>query len=155
MKHLIGKNIFFLLLLASNIYAQEYSGNGADVMNILKVAKEFSKAYVDSDYDTLVSIYSDDAKILPPGTNIISSKNLIKEKWVLPKGVKVIYHEVIPKEITVIGDIAYDYGIYEGSSLNENNKRSMWKGKYVIIWKKVDDSWKIYLDIWNRIDIKK
>jgi len=28
---------------------------------------------------------------------------------------------------------------------------SSWKGKYVIVWKKVDSKWKMHLDIWNSV----
>jgi len=34
------------LLFATNFYAQQYSGNGADITNILENVKEFSKAYI-------------------------------------------------------------------------------------------------------------
>ena len=61
------------------------------------------------------------------------------------------FHKITPKEIKVVGNEAYDYGYYEGTTLRANGSESNWKGKYVIIWKKVAGEWKIYLDIWNRI----
>jgi ketosteroid isomerase-like protein len=30
-----------------------------------------------------------------------------------------------------------------------DGSESAWQGKNVMIWKKVDEEWKMYLDIWN------
>ena len=100
-------------------------------------------------------MYCADAKIFPAGDDIIIGQTAIKKKWTLPKGAKVLSHKVTPKEIKIIENYAYDYGYYEGSSINKDNVTSNWKGKYVIIWKKEDNNWKIYLDIWNRINESK
>jgi len=54
-------------------------------------------------------------------------------------------------EITIIKKTAYDYGYYEGETIMKDGSSSKWKGKYMIIWKKVGKDWKIYLDIWNSI----
>ncbi len=153
MKRLQIKSTLLLFLFSISFYAQEYSGSGEDINKILVNVKNFSKAYVDADYDKLTSFYSADGKIFPAGSDIIVGHKAIKNKWIMPKGTKILSHKVTPKEIKVIEDYAYDYGYYEGSS---SRKKEVYpfKGKYVIIWKKVGDDWKIYLDIWNKIDQK-
>ncbi|MEO0584930.1 MAG: nuclear transport factor 2 family protein [Bacteroidota bacterium] len=67
----------------------------------------------------------------------------------MPEGVAITYHKVTPEEIKIIGDEAYDYGYYEGKTKSAERGESSWGGKYVIIWRKVEGEWKIYLDIWN------
>ena len=148
------KGTIFLLFLSVSFYAQEYSGKGEDINTILNNIKSFSKAYVNANYDELTSFYSTDAKIFPTGVDIIKGHEAIKKRWVLPKGAKILSHKIIPVEIKVAEDYAYDYGYYEGTSTNKEGVSSTWKGKYVIVWKKVNNDWKIYLDIWNRIDEK-
>ena len=49
------------------------------------------------------------------------------------------------------GDTAYDFGYYYGTTIVEGKEAESWKGKYVIVWKRVDGDWKMYLDIWNRV----
>ena len=61
------------------------------------------------------------------------------------------YHKITALNIEIIGDTAYDHGYYEGRTLNEDGQETSWRGKYVVVWKKVDDNWKMQLDIWNRI----
>jgi len=152
--HLKIKSTLLVLLLSLNIFAQEYSGKGEDINKILNTIDAFSKAYVSADFDKLTTFYSTDGKIFPTGADIIVGHKAIKKRWILPKGSKILYHKITPEEIKIIDDYAYDYGYYEGNS-SDNNTVNGFKGKYVIVWKKIDNDWKIYLDIWNRIDIKK
>ena len=144
------KSTLLLFLFSLSFYAQEYSGKGEDINKILENVKSFSAAYVGADYDNLTSFYSTDGKIFPAESDIIVGHEAIKKRWTLPKGVKIISHKVTPKEIKIIEDYAYDYGYYKGRSANKKGENAF-KGKYVIVWKKVANDWKIYLDIWNNI----
>jgi len=140
-------------LLTISVYGQEYVGKGEDVSKILENSKAFSKAYMDGDIDKLTSFYTEDGKIFPDKSDIIEGYDAIKKRWTLPKRIKIISHKAIPKEINVINGYAYDYGYYEGTSKNtKTNTTINFKGKYVIVWKKENDDWKMYLDIWNALE---
>lgn len=83
--------------------------------------------------------------------DILGGQEALKKYWTPKPGSGITYHKVTPLEITIFGDTAHDHGYYEGRSLGPNGEPSTWRGKYVIIWKKVDGTWKMYLDIWNRM----
>jgi len=134
-----------------NLKAQDYNGPEEDIELILENIKAFSKNVMASDAEGIGQAYSLDAKIFPNNVDIIMGRAAITEYWTFDNGRKIPYHKIIPMEITVMGDKAYDYGYYEGRSLDANGEEHSWKGKYVIVWKKVDGEWFIYLDIWNRI----
>jgi ketosteroid isomerase-like protein len=123
----------------------------SDLAIIEENTAAFSKAYVNADYESLANFYTTDAKIFPNNTPIITGRDGIKKQWILPQGVKTIHHKVTPSEINIENNYAYDYGIYEGKTMTKEEKEVSWKGKYVIVWKKINNDWKIYLDIWNRI----
>lgn len=127
------------------------SEHNSDMEQIIEKSKAFSKAYMDGDINKLVSIYTDDAKIFPMNQSILEGTEALNKYWTLPDGVKILKHKAIPSEIMIEDKYAYDYGFYEGITLKKNKEAVNWKGKYVIIWKKINDDWKIYLDIWNRI----
>ncbi|MFK7980684.1 MAG: DUF4440 domain-containing protein [Saprospiraceae bacterium] len=119
---------------------------------ILKNIKAFSQALMNQDYDTVVDAYTDDAKIFPQNSSILTGKTAIRKYWTPPTGSnrKTTYHKITPEEIKILGDEAYDYGYYEGKSIGEDGQESSWGGKYVITWKEVEpDVWKMYLDILN------
>ena len=113
-------------------------------------SRRFSKAYEEGDYQTMTELYTEDAYIFPPNSGIISGAVDILKKWTLPKDTRILSHKATPTDIVVHGDFAYDFGTYEGISEDEKG-RYQWKGKYVIVWKFTGTSWKMYLDIWNRI----
>jgi len=123
----------------------------SDLEIIKENIKAFSKAYMNGNIDVLVNMYTEDGKIFPNNRQIMSGKTELKSYWALPEDVKILHHKVTPSEIHIENDIAYDYGYYEGKTLTKEKKEVSWHGKYVIIWKKLNGEWKIYLDIWNNV----
>ncbi|PRX54623.1 YybH family protein [Flagellimonas meridianipacifica] len=140
----------FVILYAYLGFSQTFQGNPKDVNQILENTKMFSEYVMTSNYDGIEASYTDDAKIFPNNTLILEGKDIIKY-WTLPDGISTPYHKITQSEITVLENTAYDYGYYEGKTKRQDGQISSWKGKYVIVWKKVDDNWKMYLDIWNGV----
>lgn len=118
---------------------------------ILSNIKDFSISVMSSDYPSVGMAYTVDAKIFPNNMDIIQGREAIIEYWTLPEGLQTKYHNITPEEIKVLGNEAYDYGYYEGTTRRSDGSEVSWKGKYVIVWRKIDQEWKIYLDIWNGI----
>jgi ketosteroid isomerase-like protein len=148
------KNTLLLLLfLPAFLLAQQTSDDEAIIRKNLTV---FSQAVMDGDYDAVVNTYTADAKIFPNDLEILSGENAIRDYWTPAenRSWKTTYHHLMPEEIKIIGDTAYDYGYYEGRSMNVAGEESYFKGKYVVVWKKESPGvWKIYLDIWNRVKV--
>ena len=128
-----------------------FANNEKERQKILSNTKNFSQAYMDADYDAMAQAYTADGKIFPGNANIIEGQEAIRARWVIKNGSKILHHQVHPEEIKFNGNYAYDYGYYEGKTQSKDGAISEWKGKYVIVWKKVQDDWKMYLDIWNRV----
>lgn len=139
-------------LLCMTATAQQFEGDERDIQQILTNIENFSGYYMNADYDNLARAYTRDAKILPPGTDIIEGREAIKQRWIVPDEVQIIHHKIEPAEIKVIGEYAYDAGYYEGTTRRADQTEVSWEGKYLIVWKKEEGEWKIYLDAWNRID---
>ena len=142
---------FILMLSAVFSSAQNFIGDEKDIQSILKNIANFSHSFMNDDPQGMADAYTSDGKIFPNGDDIIVGQEGLLKYWTLPDGVKVKYHKVTPLEIYVNGDRADDHGYYEGTTISQDGKTSSWKGKYVIIWKKINGEWKIYLDIWNGI----
>lgn len=127
--------------------AQNYQGPKEDIDAILKQAKAFSLAVVNYDTTALGEFYTEDAKIFPTGSDIISGRAPIRHRWSNSKN--IISHELIPLEIKIYDNEAYDYGYFKGTSTNKEGNESSWSGKYLVIWRKEKGVWRMYLDIWN------
>lgn len=151
MKYLIIIVLAFMTF--GQVKAQTLNGNKKDIKTILENTKAFSKYLMASDYEMIADSYTDNAKIFPNNTKILEGEDIIKY-WRLPEGFSTSYHKITQTEITVIEDTAYDYGYYEGKTKNTKGEERSWKGKYVIVWKKKEGNWKMYLDIWNNVKDK-
>ncbi|WP_075343037.1 YybH family protein [Tenacibaculum agarivorans] len=147
--------ITIVLVLSINFcQSQTFNGKKTDIDEILKNTRQFSSFVVASNYQKIADSYTKDAKIFPNRTKILSGNDIINY-WTLPEGIATVFHKITQEEITIVDETAYDYGYYEGKTKHKDGRISSWKGKYVIVWKKVDDQWKMYLDIWNSVKEKK
>lgn len=126
-------------------------GPKADTEIILHNIAQFSKHVMNGDEKAIAAAYTVDGKIFPTNANIIEGESSLEKYWKPAEGYVTTYHKITPVEINVQGDQAYDFGHYEGESKSPDGSLSKWNGKYVIVWKKVDGEWKMYLDIWNNI----
>jgi len=119
---------------------------------ILKNIAAFSQHVMNGDAKAIAAAYTADGKIFPTNRDIMEGTQVLEKYWTPNKNYKTTHHKITPSEIKILGDEAYDYGYYEGKTLNKSDGTiSSWRGKYVIVWKKINGDWKIYLDIWNNI----
>lgn len=127
------------------------SSQEKEVSVIKERVKLFSANLMAGKKKEVVEMYTEDGKIFPMNQGILEGEEL-SQYWnpSEPSNWKTTYHKVTPVEIKILGNEAYDYGYYEGTSTNGTSE-SKFQGKYVIVWKKIDGTWKIYLDIWNPI----
>jgi len=147
------KYLLITVLLLTNsglLHSQALKGNKEDIQTILKNTEAFSTYVMASDYEKIAASYTEDAKIFPNNSKILEGKDIIGY-WKLPEGLSTSYHKITQSEITIVEDTAYDYGYYEGKTKHKDGHISSWKGKYVIVWKKVNGDWKKHLDIWNNL----
>lgn len=142
----------FIIIVSLSSFGQTFSGPQKEIDQILANIEAFSKHYMNSDYESIANAYTLDGKILPPGPEIIKGREAIKQRWILPDGVTILSHVVEPSEITIVGKTAYDIGYYYGKTKRKDGSEVLWKGKYMIVWKKIKDDWKIYADIWNKVN---
>lgn len=128
------------------------SGDSSDVAAILEQSRRFSAAYVAGDVDTLVSIYTEDGVAAPGGRDFVRGQEALRRLWTLPEGRVVTQHRATPSELHVDGDLAYDWGYYEGAA-GPPDAQQPFSGKYLIVWRRGPDGvWRMAHDMWNRLD---
>jgi ketosteroid isomerase-like protein len=149
-KNILCTSAFIILSLAS-AFSQNYIGDRKEIDSILENIVQFSGYIMASNYAQIGKSYTEDARIFPTNKDIIQGRESIIDYWTMPEGSRISYHKVTPIEIKIWGDEAYDYGYYEGVTTRVTGEKTSWRGKYVIVWRKTNEEWKIHLDIWNRI----
>ncbi|HEX6910873.1 MAG TPA: nuclear transport factor 2 family protein [Longimicrobium sp.] len=123
--------------------------DSGEVAQIQALSRRFSAAYVAGDVETMVGLYTPDAVIFPGNSEMLQGPDAIRRYWTLPAGQRVTRHVATPTEIRIDGDHAYDYGVYEVAGERGGTAWGPTLGKYVIVWRRTPDGWRMHLDMWN------
>jgi ketosteroid isomerase-like protein len=125
----------------------------ADSIAIAEAARAFSAAYVRGDPEAMTAAYTDDAVIFPDRVAAISSRQAIQKYWTLPDNRRITQHQILPDELVIHGDVAYDHGRFTISGSTDGVPWGPSWGKYVVVWQRsAAGTWQMKLDIWNRLD---
>ena len=119
-------------------------------LGIAKVESELSVIsdviHVLKDTAYLNNIFTEDAKVFPPNSEIVIGRKAISKlnfDW-------VNYGIYEFKESTTSSYGNENYVIDEGTYyLRYGKVNTIDKGKYINIWKNINGEWKIYSNIWN------
>jgi uncharacterized protein (TIGR02246 family) len=117
---------------------------------IAEANKGFVEAFNIGDLKKAMDVYTDDALILPPNAEMIRGKDAITAYWLaaLDMGVREANLETV--ELTQMGeDTTCEIGKYQLKIHPKGGEAFTDKGKFMMIWKKVNGSWKWHIDAWN------
>jgi len=107
---------------------------------------QFMAAVSQGDAAGAAACYTEDAQFMPPNGEIVSGREAIQEamQGLIDAGIKGLRLEAI--EVEGHGDTAYEVG--KGTLTGEDGQ-TIDEVKYIVIWKKVGDAWKLHRDIFN------
>ena len=138
--------VLVTLVATGPVHAQ---GSRSDTTAIQEAARQFSAAYMRGDADAITALYTRDAVIFPERSDAISGHNALRRYWTRKPGQKMTRHVLIPTRIEVDGQHAYDHGTYEIAGEREGKAWGPVRGKYLVVWRREPDGWKMQLDMWN------
>ncbi len=116
---------------------------------IKAINQKFMAAVKRGDTAALAALYTGDARLLPPNHQPVSGTQAIKDFWetIIAMGVKEARLE--SAEVETRGDMAYEIGRYVLTFQLPGETAITELGKYVVVWKNQNDTWKLHIDIWN------
>lgn len=111
---------------------------------LMEVDRAWSQSV--KDIDTFVSYFASDATIYAPGMPAVTGADAIKKTFAEMAGAPGFSLSFTPAKAVVAasGDIGYTSGTYEMAMSGASEQ-----GKYVTVWKKEGDAWKVTEDIFN------
>ena len=112
---------------------------------ISKTNEAFMLALANGDAPGIAALYSDDAQFFPPNAEVVTGKQEIQIVFqgFIDSGINGAKLE--STEIEGIGDKAFEVGKYTLSV----DDQVVDNGKYIVIWMKVGEEWKVHRDIIN------
>ena len=113
---------------------------------IATAVRSFSDAFTRQDPVAIAAMYTTDATLLPPDSEMMRGRDAIQNFWqgAMNMGIKEASLETVSVESR--DDLAYEVGKFRMSM--EVDAASM-TGKYVVVWKVEGDAWRMHVDIWN------
>jgi len=96
--------------------------------------------------EAAAALYTESAKIMPPGRDAAVGRSDIQAVWqgAIDNGVKQA--ELKTDEVQQYNDTVIEVGRY---ILSGSEEEVLDQGKYMVIWKQVDDQWMLHRGIWN------
>jgi len=97
----------------------------------------------------IAAIYTEDAAILPPNSEMIRGRQGIEKFWkaAMQMGVKDAVFPIL--ELSGTDEIVHTIGNYTIKIQPKGQKPTEHNGKYITIWKHTASGWKVHRDIWN------
>lgn len=113
---------------------------------ILETNQRFIASVAAQNAPDLAALYTEDAQLFPPNSDVIEGADNITAFWqdAFDSGLGGASLDTI--EVDNEGDTAIESGRYRMTTLDGQVAD---QGKYVVVWKRLDDHWYIHRDIWN------
>jgi uncharacterized protein (TIGR02246 family) len=133
-------SMLFVLLVAGCMQTPQ-----ADLDGLKAMREVWQSAFEAKDSAAIAAIYSADGAVLPPNGETVAGRAAIDAFWkeFLASG---IGGEIQDTEVYAHGDLGYKVGRY---SITDADGAVVDEGKYVEIWREVDDQWQLHRDIFN------
>ncbi len=110
------------------------------------VIEAYEQAFNKDDVDACVALFTEDAQILPQHGPIVSGVADIRQFLQAQMTPVVLFNT--ETEMTIVrGDIAIEQGHYSVRDLRRAS--DIEAGKYLHVWRKVNNDWKLYRMIYN------
>ena len=137
--HRIALVIAFVTGLTAPVFAQE--------AEIAAVNAKWMDFFNKGDFAAVASLYTDDATAFPPGSAMVKGRAAIAAMW-KTMAEKVGDPTVTTLEVKPLGPFAArEIGTFSLKTKGEKPQAVV--GKYVVVWEKVGNDWKLAADIWN------
>ena len=137
--HRIALVIAIVTCLTAPVLAQQ--------AEIEAVNAKWMDFFNEGDFARVASLYTDDATAFPPGSAMVKGRAAIAAMW-KSMAEKVNDPKVTTLEVKPLGPTAArEIGTLSLRTKGEKPQEVV--GKYVVVWEKVGNDWKLAADIWN------
>lgn len=134
-----------LLLAPATAASQEHADHPDLQADIAKGTAAWQAAFNSGDGAAVAALYTDDAALLPPGGDPVRGLEAIQAYWTGAASTGETF-ALTTVEVTGHGDMAVEVGTYSGAGADGAHTDH---GKFMVLWMKVDGTWKMHRDMWN------
>jgi len=128
-----------------------------DSATIEALTNKLAEAFNARDFAAVGAMYANDAVICPPNSNIVTGKGNIQSFWERKRMIQGMSFESISVKplgesaVRTVGTLSLKVGRQNAGPRAAAAPQNAINAKYVFVWQKIGDEWKIESSIWNRI----
>ena len=140
-------NLLRTAVLVGLIGCLALPASAADTRSAIRAANaEFSAAVAKSDSAALAALYAADGEVMPAGSDPVRGTAAIQKFWqgALSSGIAGVSLKTV--EVFAQGSTATEVGQYE---LRDKAGKVLDHGKYIVIWRRDGDHWKLFRDMFS------
>jgi uncharacterized protein (TIGR02246 family) len=118
-----------------------------DRATIEKHNDAWTAAFNKGDAAAVAALYTDDAYVLPPGSDLVKGRAAIEAFW------RQAAQQMTDAKLTIVDvlplglEAAREVGTVTLKTKTQPPQEIV--GKYVVVWRKIGADWKLATDIWN------
>jgi uncharacterized protein (TIGR02246 family) len=107
--------------------------------------RAFIAAFSKGDARAVSELYTEDAQVIAPGQPVAMGRGAVAAHWQKAIDEGVMGLELETQEVESSADLACETGVVRLTS--KAGVRS--EARYVVVWKRENEQWKLHRDIWN------
>jgi uncharacterized protein (TIGR02246 family) len=115
----------------------------ADSAALETAASGWEKAYNEKNADAVAALYTDDGQLLPPGAEEVSGRDAIRAYFASDIERQWAKITIRSTASNIGGEWAWRSGTWSVES------DPVVTGKYMEVWRRTSDGWRLHKDIWN------
>jgi uncharacterized protein (TIGR02246 family) len=117
---------------------------------IAEASRRFEQAFNRGDAAAVAALYTEGAALLPPGAEMATGRQAVRTFWQGAYGAGARNLALRPLDFEAYGDAAgREIGRFALDAPGQGGAMARVEGKYVLIWKKTAEGWRVDTDIWN------
>jgi uncharacterized protein (TIGR02246 family) len=144
------RKLAVLVAVAAAAFTGPMRAQGKTEPALDKLAAEFSATFNAKDAAKLASFYTEDASLMPPNQPMVKGRPNIEAYWkgAFEQGLTNL--QLKPFESVISGNQAFEAGIATVTLKSGGGSKPVTDtAKYVVIFKRANDTWKMAYDIFN------
>ncbi len=142
-------NLLFSMILIGSL-TTNLMANPSEQAEIGKINSAWANSISKGDIAAVGELYSADAVMLPPSSEILNNRSEIRGYWENLKSNGISNYNLSQVGLEVKGNLAYETALWEATRKTNTGDEITFEGNISNVYEKqADGSWKIKLQSWN------